>query len=77
MTNFVFRQKMLGEDGSVKRGVVIVKQPGLFSPNFGATSLHIFTQSPQNVAVETGIHNLACWDKFFVLPQLLYTWLQQ
>jgi hypothetical protein len=26
-SHFVFRQKLLGEDGSVKRGVVMVKQP--------------------------------------------------
>jgi hypothetical protein len=36
--HFLFRQKLLGEDGSVKRDVVMVKQPGLISPNFGATS---------------------------------------
>jgi hypothetical protein len=41
--HFVFRQKLLGEDGSVSRGVVMVKQPGLFSPKFGATSSHVFT----------------------------------
>jgi len=50
----------------VKRGVVMVKQPGLFSPKFGATSLFIFTQSPQNVALEPGIHSLVCKDRFFV-----------
>jgi len=65
-SHFVFRQKLLGEDGSVRRGVGMVKQPDLFSPKFGATSSHVFTQSPQNVAVEPGIHSLACWDKFFV-----------
>jgi hypothetical protein len=48
----LFCQKLLGEDGSVRQGVM-VKQPGLFSPKFGATSSHVFTQSPQNVAVET------------------------
>jgi hypothetical protein len=32
---FVFRQKLLGDYGSVRRGVVVVKQPGLFSPKFG------------------------------------------
>jgi hypothetical protein len=69
---FVFCQKLLVEDGSVRRGVVMVKQPGLFSPKFGATSSHVFTQSPQNVAVEPGIHILACWDRCFALPQLLY-----
>jgi hypothetical protein len=41
---FVFRQKILGEDGSVRRGFVMVKQPGLFSPNFGATFSHVFTR---------------------------------
>ena len=65
-SNFVLRQILLGEDGSVRRGVVMVKQPGLFSPKFGATSSQVFTQSPQNVAVEPGIHILARWDKFFV-----------
>jgi len=64
--HFVFRQELLGEDGSVRRGVVMVKQPDLFSPKFGATSSHVFTQSPQNVAVEPGIHSSACWDKLFV-----------
>jgi len=54
------------EDGSVRQGVVMVKQPGLFSPKYGASSVHVFMQSPQNVAVEPKIHILACWDKFFV-----------
>jgi hypothetical protein len=49
----MFRQKMLGEDGSV----AMVKQPGLFSPKFGATSPHVFMQSLQNVAVELEIHS--------------------
>jgi hypothetical protein len=30
----------------------MVKQPGLFSPEFGATSSHVITKSPQNVAVK-------------------------
>jgi hypothetical protein len=46
----VFRQKLLGEDRSVRRDVVMVNNPGLFSPTFRATSSHVFTQSPQNVA---------------------------
>jgi hypothetical protein len=50
-SHFVFRQKLLDEDGSVRRGVVMVKQPGLFSPTSGATPSHVFTQTPQNVAV--------------------------
>jgi hypothetical protein len=73
-SRYVFRKELLGEDGNVRRSVVVVKHPGLFSPKFGATSSHVFTQSPLNVAVEPGIHSLACGDKFFVLPQLLYKW---
>jgi hypothetical protein len=61
-SHFAFSQKLLGEDGSVRRGVVMVKQPGLFSSKFGATSSYVFTQSPQNAAVEPGIHSLAFWD---------------
>jgi hypothetical protein len=51
-SHFVFRQKLLGEDRSVRRGIVIVKQPGLFSLKFGATSSHVFKQSPQKFATE-------------------------
>jgi hypothetical protein len=46
-SHFVLPQKVLGENGSVRRGVVMVKQPGLFWLMFGATSLHVSTQSPQ------------------------------
>jgi peroxiredoxin len=70
--HLVFRQKLLGEEERVKQGVVMVKQPGLFSPTFGAMSLHVFTQSPQNFIVEPGIHSLACLDRCFALPHLLY-----
>jgi hypothetical protein len=72
-SHFVSLQKLLGKDGSVRRVVVMVKQPGLLSPKFGATS-YVSAQSPHNVAVEPGIHSLACWDKISVLPQLLYKW---
>jgi len=69
-SHFVFRQKLLGEDGSVKWGVVMVKQPGLFLPKFGVTPSHVFMQSPRNIAVEPRFHGLACWDKFFVCNPL-------
>jgi hypothetical protein len=39
-SHIVFRQKFLGENGSVTQGVVMVKQSGLFSPKLGATSSH-------------------------------------
>jgi hypothetical protein len=61
-SHFLFRHKVLGEDGSVRRGVVMVQQPGLLSPKLRAASSQVFTQSLQNVAVEPGIHSLACWD---------------
>jgi hypothetical protein len=50
---------------------LLVKQSGLFSSKFGAMSSHVFMQSPQNVAVELGIHRLSCWNRCFALPQLL------
>jgi hypothetical protein len=56
----VFRQKLLSEDGSERRGVVMLRQVGLFSPKFGAKSSHSLTHSPQNIAVEPEIHGLAC-----------------
>ena len=65
-SNFVFRQKLVGEDRSVRRGNVMVKQPGLFSPKLWAMSSHFFTQSLKSFAAESGIHSSACWDKFFV-----------
>jgi hypothetical protein len=76
-SGLVIRQKILGEDGSVRRDVVMVKQPGLFSPKFGTTSPHVFMQLPQNLAVRPGIHILACLDRCFALPQLLYRWRNQ
>jgi hypothetical protein len=47
-SHLVILQKLLGEDGSVRsvrRGVVMVKKPGAFSPKFGATSSIVSTQS--------------------------------
>jgi hypothetical protein len=76
-SHFVFHQKLLGENGSVRQAIVMVKQPGLLSPKFGVTSSHVFTHSPQNVTVEPGIHSLACWDRCFALPQLLHRWRHQ
>jgi hypothetical protein len=32
----------------------------------------VFARFHAKVTVEPGIHSLACWDKFFVLPQLKY-----
>jgi hypothetical protein len=75
MTAILFHHKLLGEDGSVRQDVVMVKQPGLFSPNFGATSSHVLTHLPQDVVVEHGIHSLSFWDLCFALPQLLYRWI--
>ena len=64
--NFVCSQKLLGEDSSVSRCVVMVKHSGLFSPKLGTMSSHFFKQSPQNFAVELGIRSLTSWDKFFM-----------
>jgi hypothetical protein len=34
-SHFVFRQELLGQEGSVRLGVVMVKQPGLFLLKLG------------------------------------------
>jgi hypothetical protein len=75
--HLVFRQKLLGKNWSVRRSIVMVKQPGLFSPKYGATSSHVFTQSTQNFALEPRIHSLACLDQCFALTQLMYRWRHQ
>jgi hypothetical protein len=41
----VFGQKFPGEKGSVRLCVVMMKQPVLWTPKFGAKSLNIFVQS--------------------------------
>jgi hypothetical protein len=43
-----------------------MRQPVLLSPKFGAKSLDIFPQSPQNVTAVCRTDCLACQDKFFV-----------
>jgi hypothetical protein len=45
-SNVVSGQKLLSEKGSVRRCVVVMQQPVLLTPKFGAKSSHIFTQSP-------------------------------
>jgi hypothetical protein len=40
---FFFGQIFPGEKGSVKRSIVVMQQPVLLSPKFGAKSSHIFT----------------------------------
>jgi hypothetical protein len=67
---FLVKKKVPGEKGSVKRCVVVMQQPVLLSPKFGAKSSHIFMQSPYNVAVTCGIDCLACHGEFFVNNQL-------
>jgi hypothetical protein len=42
-----------------------MQQPVVLSPMLGTKSSHIFTQSPQDVAVVCGILYLACQDEFF------------
>jgi len=76
-SNFVFRQKLVGEDESVRRGVVMVKQLGLFSPKLGAMSSHFFMQFPQNFAGWLAKHGSPTIYRCFALPQLLYRWRHQ
>ena len=64
-SNFVLRQILLGEDGSVRRGVVMVKQPGLFLPKFGAMSSHVFH------AVAAKLRSRTWNSQFGLLGQIL------
>jgi hypothetical protein len=50
-SHFVCGQKRLGTDGSVRKSIIMVMQPDLFSPKFVATSSQVFTQSSQNFEV--------------------------
>jgi hypothetical protein len=43
MTAIFLSPELLGEDRSVRRGVIMVKHPGVFSSKFGATSSHVLT----------------------------------
>jgi hypothetical protein len=76
-SHLVILQKLLGENRSVRRGIVMVKQPDLSLKKLRAASSHVFTQSLQNFAVEHGFHSLACWDRCFALLQLLRRWRHQ
>jgi hypothetical protein len=60
-----FGQKLPGVKGSVRRCIVVMQQPVLFSPKFEVKSLHIFTQSPENVTVVCEVYCLACQDELF------------
>jgi hypothetical protein len=44
-SHFVFGQEFPGEEGSVRRCVVMMQHPVLLSPKFGAKSSYIFMQS--------------------------------
>jgi hypothetical protein len=45
MTPILFLHKLLGKDGSVRRSVVMVKQPGLFSTQSSGRRLRTFSRS--------------------------------
>ena len=61
-SNFVFRQKLVGEDGSVRRGVVMVKQPG----KVGGDVLALFH------AVAEKLRSITQNSQFGLLGQILY-----
>jgi hypothetical protein len=63
-------KKFPGEKGHVRRWVVVMQQPVLLKPKFGAKSSRIFSQSPQNVTAICGIYYLAWQDEFFAKSPL-------
>jgi len=65
-TIFFCSQKLLGVEGSVSRCVVMVNQPGLFSPKFGTMSSHFFH------AVSAKLRSRTRNSQFGLLGQILY-----
>jgi hypothetical protein len=65
-SHVVLGQKFPSEKGNVRWCTIVVQQPLLLWPKFGAKSLHNFTQSLYNVTAVRRIGCLACQDKFFV-----------
>jgi hypothetical protein len=59
-------KKIPGEKENVRRHLVVMQQPVLLSPEFGAKSSHILTLLQQNVTVVCGIDCLACYGNFFL-----------
>jgi hypothetical protein len=50
----------------MRRRIVVIKQPILFSPKLGVKSSYIFMQLSQNVTVVCRIDCLTCQDEVFV-----------
>jgi hypothetical protein len=65
-SHVVSDQIFLDQCGSVRRCVVVMQQPLLSSPKFGAKSLHIFTYLSRNVTVLCVSGFLACHNKLFL-----------
>jgi hypothetical protein len=76
-SHFVFRQKLLDEDGSVRRGRCHGEAPSSVLAKVRGDVFERFHAVAAKVAVEPVIHSLACWDRCFGLPQLLHRWLHQ
>jgi hypothetical protein len=58
-SHFVFRQKLLGERRRCETGRCHGEAARSVLTKVWATFSHVYTQSPQNVAVEPGINSLA------------------
>jgi len=65
-SHFVFRQKLVGEDGSVRRGRCHVEAARSVLAKVWGDVFTRFHPVAAKVPFEPGIHILACWDKFFV-----------
>jgi hypothetical protein len=59
-------KKFPSEEGSVKWHAVMMQQPVLLSPDFGAKFSHISMHLPYNVTAVCRIDCLACQDEFVV-----------
>jgi hypothetical protein len=65
-TYIVFGKKFPGENGSVRLCVVMMQQPVLPLPKFGAKSSHIFTDMALNVTAVCGIDCFVCQGELFM-----------
>jgi hypothetical protein len=59
------KKKLPRKEGSVRQCVVI-QLPVLLSPNFGAKSLHIFTQTSSIITLLRQIDFFTCQDELFM-----------
>jgi hypothetical protein len=62
----VVSHKLCGFQGCVGRHFILMKESVVVAPKFWSFSLHIFSQSSQNVTVKVRVDRIVRWNKFTV-----------